>query len=102
MDQASLFPLPAPEPYPVAQYKHLRMHTVNAAGGAADGSLYLFHTMCGRVVNDIDQWTEHDGAQATCKVCLRVLRCHQGHDPRAAVTLGQTTLPLAEATSETR
>ena len=52
------------------------LHLVHAAGGPADGSLYRFITLCGRTIEDPEQWDEHVdqylkliGRRRTCRRC---------------------------------
>lgn len=54
-----------------------RYHTVNAAGGPRDGSLYGFRTFCGLKIDDPSRWRELDkyaprDHARDCKRCARV------------------------------
>ena len=59
---------------PVAQSPRGTRHAVwGAIGTRADGSLYGFFTLCGYHIGPEPQWTEPEGATATCGNCKRIM-----------------------------
>lgn len=60
-------------PYPVVRIGSGKaLHMVNAAGGAADGGLFHFYTLCYRWIDG--DYEEVEGPMPTCKVCMGALK----------------------------